>query len=96
MLHHSFHEKTPTPTSNDSTKEPLAAPPTLLHHGEVDLPGALEEGPVDFELELAGDVAGVDARVVESHVLHGDGHVLHVFAAIPLDPPTEAAWKFMD
>lgn len=84
-----------TPTATDSTEQPLAAPPTLLHHREVDQPGALEEGPVDLELELAGDVAGVDARVVQGDVQHGDGHVLHVFAPIPLDPPAEAAWELV-
>lgn len=76
-------------------KHPLAAPPTLLHHGEMDQPGALEEGPVDLELELAGDVAGVDARVVQGDVQDSDGHVLHVFAPVPLDPTTKAAWKLV-
>lgn len=44
-----------------------------------------------LKFELPGHIARVEARVVQSDIEHGDGHVLEVFAPIPLQTTLEGA-----
>lgn len=44
-----------------------------------------------LELKLPGHVAGVEAGVVQGDIEHSDGHVLQVFAPVPLQTPLEGA-----
>lgn len=46
---------------------------------------------MSLELKLPRHVASVEARVVESDIEHCDGHVLQVFAPIPLQASLEGA-----
>lgn len=41
--------------------------------------------------ELPGHVAGIEARVIQGDIQHGDGHILQVLAPIPLQAPLEGA-----
>lgn len=45
--------------------------------------------------KLPGHVAGVEARVIQSDVKHSDGHILQVFAPIPLQASLEGALHFL-
>lgn len=64
---------------------------TLLGDTEGDQPGGLHEGAMCLKLKLPGHVAGVEAGVVQGDIEHSDGHVLQVFAPIPLQASLEGA-----
>lgn len=49
---------------------------------------------MDLKVKFPGDIAGIDPRIVQSDIEHGDGYVLHVFTPIPLEAAPEAAFKF--
>lgn len=55
---------------------------------------------MSLELKLPGHVAGVEAGVVQGDVEHSDGHVLQVFAPVPLQAPwkgsSTSCWPFHD
>lgn len=44
-----------------------------------------------LKFKLPGHVACVEARVVQRDIEHSDGHVLKVFAPVPLQAPLEGA-----
>lgn len=44
-----------------------------------------------LKFKLPGHVACVEARVVQSDIEHSDGHVLQVFAPVPLQTTLEGA-----
>lgn len=68
---------------------------TLLHHRETDQCRAGDNWSMNLEVEFPSDIAGVDPRIIQRDVEHGDGHILHVYAPVPLEPTTEAAPKFL-
>lgn len=48
-----------------------------------------------LKLKLPGHIARVEARVVQSDIEHSDGHILQVFAPIPLQTTLERALHFL-
>lgn len=44
-----------------------------------------------LKLKLPGHVAGIEAGVVQGDIEHSDGHVLQVFAPVPLQASLEGA-----
>lgn len=49
---------------------------------------------MDLVVKFPGDVAGINPRIVQGDVAYRNGHILHVFAPVPLEPATEAAFEF--
>lgn len=71
------------------TLETLRPSLTLLGDSEGDQPCSFHKGAMRLKSKLPGHVAGVEARVIQSDVKHSDGHVLQVFAPIPLQTSLE-------
>lgn len=57
---------------------------TLLGDSERDQPCSLHKGAMRLKLKFPGHVASVEARVIQGDVEYSDGHILQVFASVPL------------
>jgi hypothetical protein len=64
---------------------------TFLCDSEGDEPCGLHKGPMRLKFKLPRHVAGVEARVIQSDIEHGDGYILQVLAPVPLQTPLEGA-----